>query len=124
MTSAISIRNLNLYIHKHHILKNINVDIPANKLTVIIGPSGCGKTTLLKALNRLTDLSSDIDISGQIFIGDEDILHTSRDITEIRKQMGLLAQRPFPLPMSIFNNVAFGLKIGGRKNKKIFKKIK
>jgi phosphate transport system ATP-binding protein len=122
MTSGISIRNLNLYIHKHHILKNINVDIPANKLTVIIGPSGCGKTTLLKALNRLTDLSSDIDISGQIFIGDEDILHTSRDITEIRKQMGLLAQRPFPLPMSIFNNVAFGLKIGGRKNKKILAK--
>ncbi|HOK51580.1 MAG TPA: ATP-binding cassette domain-containing protein, partial [Bacteroidales bacterium] len=63
MKPAIRIRNLNLHIHKHHILKNINVDIPANKLTVIIGPSGCGKTTLLKTLNRLTDLSSDIDIS-------------------------------------------------------------
>jgi phosphate transport system ATP-binding protein len=117
--ASILINNLNLHIGEQHILKNINVEIPANKLTVIIGPSGCGKTTLLKALNRLTDLSANIEVNGNIIIDNEDILHTNRDITEIRKQMGLLAQRPYPLPMNIFNNVAFGLTISGRKRKHI-----
>lgn len=118
----ISIRDLNLHVGKQQILKNINVDIPKNKITVILGPSGCGKTTLLKTLNRLTDLSSDVKVSGNIIIDNEDILHTEKDITDIRKKMGLLAQRPFPLPMSIFNNVAFGLKISGRKKKSILNK--
>jgi phosphate transport system ATP-binding protein len=120
--SQISIKDLNLFIGKQQILKNINIDIPKNKITVIIGPSGCGKTTLLKTLNRLTDLNNDVKIDGSIIIDDEDILNTDKDITEIRKKMGLLAQRPYPLPMSIFNNVAFGLKISGRKKKSILHK--
>jgi phosphate transport system ATP-binding protein len=109
--TQISIQNLNLSIKENKILKNINVDIPKNKITVILGPSGCGKTTLLKTLNRLTDLYPDVKVDGKIFIDNEDILHTDKDITEIRKKMGLLAQRPYPLPMSIFNNIAFGLKL-------------
>jgi phosphate transport system ATP-binding protein len=109
--TQISIQNLNLSIKENKILKNINVDIPKNKITVILGPSGCGKTTLLKTLNRLTDLYPDVKVDGKIFIDNEDILHTEKDITEIRKKMGLLAQRPYPLPMSIFNNIAFGLKL-------------
>jgi phosphate transport system ATP-binding protein len=120
--TQIEIQNLNLYIGKQQILKNINIAIPKNKVTVIIGPSGCGKTTLLKTLNRLTDLYSDVKVSGSIIIDDEDILHTTNDINSIRKKMGLLAQRPYPLPMSIFNNVAFGLKIGGRRRKQILHK--
>jgi len=111
--TQISIQNLNLSIKENKILKNINVDIPKNKITVILGPSGCGKTTLLKTLNRLTDLYPDVKVDGKIFIDNEDILHTEKDITEIRKKMGLLAQRPYPLPMSIFNNIAFGLKLNG-----------
>lgn len=116
--TKIKVDNLNLYIGKQHILKDINIEIPENKLTVILGPSGCGKTTLLKCMNRLTDLYPDVKINGSIFIDNEDVLHTNTDVTEIRKKMGLLSQRPFPLPMNIYNNVAYGLKISGRRNKR------
>jgi phosphate transport system ATP-binding protein len=119
--TKITIENLNLFIGKQHILKDINTRIPEKKITVILGPSGCGKTTLLKSMNRLTDLYSHVKVHGKILIGNEDILHTKTDITTIRKQMGLLSQRPFPLPMNIFNNVAYGLKISGRKNKLVLK---
>jgi len=117
--TKIQIKNLNLWIGKQQILKNININIPENKITVILGPSGCGKTTLLKTLNRLTDLYPDMKIDGSVIIDDEDILHTNKQIENLRKKMGLLSQRPFPLPMSIYNNVAFALKISGRRNKKM-----
>jgi phosphate transport system ATP-binding protein len=117
--TQISIRNLNLSIGSNKILNDINIDIPKNKITVILGPSGCGKTTLLKTLNRLTDLYPNVKVDGKIIIDNEDILHTNKDITEIRKKMGLLAQRPYPLPMSIFNNVAFGLKLNGNNKKAV-----
>jgi phosphate transport system ATP-binding protein len=116
--TKIKIDNLNLFIGKQQILKDINLEIPENKLTVIIGPSGCGKTSLLKCLNRLTDLYPDVKINGSIIIDNEDVLHTSTDVIDIRKKMGLLGQRPYPLPMNIYNNVAYGLKISGRRNKK------
>ena len=115
----ISIENLNLYFGKQHVLKNIDAQIPTNKITVIMGPSGCGKTTLMKSLNRLTDLTPEAHVSGTIRIDNEDILQTKDDITLIRKKMGLLAQRPYPLPMSIYNNIAYGLRISGRRKKKI-----
>ena len=114
----IKVESLNLTINNKVILNDVNVSIPKNKITVILGPSGCGKTTLLKSMNRLTDLYHDVKIDGSIIIDDEDILHTKTDVTEIRKKMGLLSQRPFPLPMNIYNNVAYGLKISGRRNKK------
>lgn len=117
----IKIKDLNLHIGKQQILKNVNVDIPEKKIVVILGPSGCGKTTLLKTMNRLIDLNENVKISGSIMIDNEDILHTNTDIIEIRKKMGLLSQRPYPLPMSIFNNIAYGLKISGRKKKKFLK---
>ena len=120
--TKIQIRDLNLSIGKQHILKNINTDIEEKKITIILGPSGCGKTTLLKSMNRLTDLYPEVKVQGSIRIDDEDILHTSTDITMIRKKMGLLSQRPYPLPMNIFNNVAYGLRISGRKNKKYLSK--
>jgi phosphate transport system ATP-binding protein len=120
--TEISIKNLNLSFEKQQILKNINVDIPRHKITVIMGPSGCGKTTLMRCMNRLTDLNTQAKVTGNIFIGGRDILHTNDDITEIRKMMGLLAQRPYPLPMNIFNNVAYGLRISGRKKKRFLEK--
>ena len=112
------IQDLNLYIGKQHILKNINTYIPEKRITVIMGPSGCGKTTLLKSLNRLTDLYPDVNITGKILLNGNDILHSDEDVTELRKKMGLLAQRPYPLPMSIYNNVAYGLRISGRRKKR------
>lgn len=118
----IIIENLNLHIGKQHILKNINVEIPEKKITVILGPSGCGKTTLLKSLNRLTDLYPEMNLKGRIIIDGDDILHTKQDITRIRQKMGLLGQRPFPLPMNIYNNVAYGLKISGRRNRRYLSK--
>jgi len=116
--SQIEISNLQLSIGKQQILKDINISIPKNKITVILGPSGCGKTTLLKSLNRLTDLYSDVKVSGSIMIDGEDILNTKSDITLIRQKMGLLSQRPYPLPMNIYDNITYGLKIKGSHSKK------
>jgi phosphate transport system ATP-binding protein len=118
----INIQDLNLYYGKQHILKNINTIIPERQITVIMGPSGCGKTTLMKSLNRLTDLTPDCSVSGKIMIDGQNILNTTEDITKIRKKMGLLAQRPYPLPMSIYNNVAYGLRISGRKKRRFLDK--
>ncbi len=120
--TKINIENLNLFIGNNHILKNINVEIPEKQLTVILGPSGCGKTTLLKSLNRLTDLYPEIKIQGKIFNGDEDILHPKTEITELRKKMGLLAQTPYPLPMNIYDNITYGLRISGRRKKRFLNK--
>lgn len=120
--AKINIENLNLHIGNKHILKDINVKIPEKKLTVILGPSGCGKTTLLKSLNRLTDLYSEVKTQGKIYNGSEDILHPKTEITELRKRMGLLAQSPFPLPMSIYDNITYGLRISGRRKKKFLNK--
>lgn len=120
--SKINIEHLNLHIGNKHILKDINVKIPEKQLTVILGPSGCGKTTLLKSLNRLTDLYPEVKTQGKIFNNNEDILHPKIEITELRKKMGLLAQSPYPLPMSIYDNITYGLRISGRRKKKYLNK--
>lgn len=117
--SILRISDLNVYAGKHHILKNINLEIPKNKITVLLGPSGCGKTTLLKCINKLTDLYKELDVTGHIFIEDEDILNTSKNIPSIRQKMGLLSQRPYPLPVSIYKNVAYGIKLKGIRDKKL-----
>jgi len=118
----IKVENLNLTINNKVILNDVNVSVPKNKITVILGPSGCGKTTLLKSMNRLTDLYPEMKVSGRIFIDGDDILNTKNDVTEIRQRMGLLSQRPYPLPMSIYKNIAYGLKISGRVNKQLLHK--
>ena len=114
----IEIKNLNVYAEKSHILKNINIQIPKNKITVILGPSGCGKTTLLKCLNRLTDLYPELKVTGEIMIDNKNILLAGEDIYELRQNMGLLSQRPYPLPMTIYNNIAYGLKLRGVRNRR------
>lgn len=116
--SALEIANLNVYHEKTQILKNVNLSIPKNKITVFLGPSGCGKTTLLKSINRLTDLHSGMRVEGSIRLGQQNILSATHNLAALRQKMGLLAQRPYPLPMSIFENVAFGLRIQGLKRKK------
>lgn len=117
--SILKIQNLNVFAGKAHILKNINLEIPKNKITVLLGPSGCGKTTLLKSMNRLTDLYKELKVTGSIFIETDDILNATRNIPAIRQKMGLLSQRPYPLPMSIFKNVAYGIKLKGVRDKKL-----
>jgi phosphate transport system ATP-binding protein len=116
--AKITIRDLNVFAGKNQILKNVNISIPRNKITVILGPSGCGKTTLLKCMNRLTDLYPELKIDGQILIGDYNILTARESIYKLRQRMGLLSQRPYPLPMTIYNNIAYALKLRGIKNRK------
>lgn len=115
---TISIKDLNVYIENNHILKDINLTIPEKSITCIIGPSGCGKSTLLKTLNRMHDETPEVKISGQVFVDDENIYGQNVNVIDIRKKMGLLAQRPCPLPMSIFDNVAYGPRIHGLKKRK------
>jgi phosphate transport system ATP-binding protein len=114
----ISIQNLNVHIGTNHILKNINLDIPDKKVTSLIGPSGCGKTTLLKTMNRLLDHQTDVRVEGKVLVDGENIYGPKVEVTHIRKKMGLLSQRPFPLPMNIYDNVAYGQRIHGNNNKK------
>jgi len=107
----ISVRNLNVYYGKRHTLKNISIDVPERCITAIIGPSGCGKTTLFRCFNRLTDSNPDIRVTGQVLVAGEDIFAPGAEVTHLRRRMGLLSQRPYPLPMSIYENVAFGMKL-------------
>jgi phosphate transport system ATP-binding protein len=110
-TSKIHIENLNVFAGKQQILNDINIEIPRNKITVIMGPSGCGKTTLLKCMNRLTDLYPELKVTGKVIINNKNVLDASEDIVKLRQYMGLLSQRPYPLPMNIYNNIAFGMKL-------------
>ncbi len=111
MEAHVQIRNLNVHYGDVQSLKDVNLEIPKNKITVIMGPSGCGKTTLLKSINRFLELTDHTRIEGEVLIDGEDIYAPTVDVTEIRKKTGLLAQRPFPLPMSIYDNVAYGMRI-------------
>ena len=110
---TLAIQDLNAWYSSHQALKNINADIPANRITTIIGPSGCGKSTLLKSLNRLLELVPRTRVTGRVLLDDCDVYAPGADVTAIRTQIGLLAQKPFPLPMSVYDNVAYGLRIHG-----------
>ncbi|MDR1864880.1 MAG: phosphate ABC transporter ATP-binding protein [Bacteroidales bacterium] len=121
--SEIFVSGLNVHIKNNHILKDVNLTIPDKKITCIIGPSGCGKTTLLKTLNRLTDSVEGVKITGKILVNGEDIINSGTEITRIRRKMGLISQRPCPLPMSIFDNVAYGCRIHGIRNRRKLRMI-
>ncbi|HIG99960.1 MAG TPA: phosphate ABC transporter ATP-binding protein [Thermoplasmata archaeon] len=117
-TIQIKTKDLNVTIHNNPVLKNIDIEIPAKQLTAIIGPSGCGKTTLLKSFNRLLELQDGIKIHGEIVVDGINIMSSGLNVPDIRKKMGLISQKPYPLPMSIFENVAYGLRIHHDKNTK------
>ena len=114
----IETRNLSVTYNKNNVIKDVNIKIPSKQLTAIIGPSGCGKTTLLKSFNRLLDLREDVTISGEIMVDGVNILGPRLNVPDIRKKMGLLSQKPYPLPMSIYENVAYGLRIHHQKKGK------
>ena len=112
----IQIQDLNVWYGRQQALKNITADIPARGVTAIIGPSGCGKTTLLRSLNRLMEETDGVHVTGRVLLDGNDIYSRGVDVTELRARVGLLAPKPFPLPMSIFDNVAYGPRIHGRRN--------
>jgi phosphate transport system ATP-binding protein len=115
---TLRVENLDVYIEDQHILKDINLSIPEKSITCIIGPSGCGKSTFLKTLNRMHDETPEVRISGKVLVNDENIYDRNVNVIDTRKRMGLLAQRPCPLPMSIFDNVAYGPRIHGTRKRK------
>lgn len=108
---VIQIRGLSVAYGSQQAIQDVSVDIPARQITAIIGPSGCGKTTLLRSISRLIELVEGVRVWGQVIFEGQNIYDPRLDVTEIRKRIGLLAQRPFPLPMSIYENVAYGPRV-------------
>ena len=123
MENKIEARHLNLYYGQKHALKDVNLDIKENKITAFIGPSGCGKSTFLKTLNRMNDYVDNVKIEGDVILDGEDIYDSRVDTTLLRKKVGMVFQQPNPFPMSIYDNVAYGPRIHGIKNKKQLDKI-
>jgi phosphate transport system ATP-binding protein len=108
------VRNLNVWYNDQHSLRNLSCEIPDRGITAILGPSGCGKTTLLKSLNRLLEETENTRITGEVFLDDKNIYHPETCVTELRTKIGFLAPKPFPLPMSIYDNVAYGPRVHSR----------
>jgi phosphate transport system ATP-binding protein len=122
MDAHIQVKNLNAFYGKNQSLKNINIEVPKKQITVIMGASGCGKTTLLKTFNRFLELTDGTRITGEVLVDGENIYNSDVDVTEVRKVVGLLAQRPSPLPMSIYDNVVYGMNIHRmKKNRQEYK---
>lgn len=115
--NILDIKKLDLWYGENHALKNVNMDIKRNAITAFIGPSGCGKSTFLKTLNRMNDLVSGVRIEGQVLLDGVDIYDPKVDTSMLRKKIGMVFQQPNPFPMSIYDNVAYGPRIHGIKNK-------
>ena len=117
MNSILSVKDLCLWYGSHQALKDINIEIPEKSITALIGPSGCGKSTFLKTLDRMNDLVPDVKITGSVCYKGEDIFTPSVDVSELRRQVGMVFQKPNPFPMSIYDNIAYGPRTHGMKNK-------
>lgn len=117
MSSIIKARDLNLHYSDFHALKNINMEIEENKITAFIGPSGCGKSTYLKTLNRMNDLVQGVKVDGLVEFAGQNIYGSDMDVTLLRKRVGMVFQKPNPFPMSIYDNVAYGPRLHGIKNR-------
>ena len=117
MNSILSVQDLCLWYGSHQALKDINIEIPEKSITALIGPSGCGKSTFLKTLDRMNDLIPDVKITGSIKYKGEDIFEPSVDVSELRRQVGMVFQKPNPFPMSIYDNTAYGPRTHGVKSR-------
>ena len=117
MNSILSVQDLCLWYGSHQALTNINIEIPEKSITALIGPSGCGKSTFLKTLDRMNDLVPGVKITGSVRYKGEDIFDPSVDVSELRRQVGMVFQKPNPFPMSIYDNIAYGPRTHGMKNK-------
>ena len=121
--SKISVKDLNLYYGSNHALKNVNMEIKSNAVTAFIGPSGCGKSTFLKCINRMNDLVENVKIEGTVLLDGEDIYDKRVDTTLLRKKVGMVFQQPNPFPMSIYDNIAYGPRLHGIRNKETLDEI-
>jgi len=117
MDYRIEVEDLNVYFDEAHILKDISINIKKNRVTSLIGPSGCGKSTFIRTLNRMNDLIDSFKMTGTILLDGEDIYDPKVDVVDLRKKVGMVFQKPNPFPKSIFDNVAYGLRIHGIKDK-------
>ena len=117
MNPIMTVKDLCLWYGSHQALKNITVDIPEKSITALIGPSGCGKSTFLKTLNRMNDLVPDVKITGDVRYRDADIFDPAQDVSELRREVGMVFQKPNPFPMSIYDNIAYGPRTHGLKNR-------
>ena len=122
-TIALSVKNLNLYYGNAQALKNVTMDIPAKRVTAFIGPSGCGKSTLLRCFNRMNDLVDSCRIEGSIYHHGENIYAKHVDVAELRRRIGMVFQKPNPFPKSIYENVAYGLRLQGVKDKHVLDEV-
>lgn len=123
MTNKIITKDLNLFYGQNHALKNVNIELMKNEITALIGPSGCGKSTFLKTLNRMNDLVDHVRIEGEVLLDHENIYDGRVDTTVLRKKVGMVFQQPNPFPMSIYDNVAYGPRVHGIRNKVILDDI-
>lgn len=117
MKNILEVKDMNLWYSNFQALKNINMEIPENQITAFIGPSGCGKSTFLKSLNRMNDLVDGVKITGSIIYENHNILDESIDVNQLRREIGMVFQKPNPFPMSIYDNIAYGPRTHGIKNK-------
>ena len=117
MNNILSVENLCLWYGSHQALKDINIEIPEKSITALIGPSGCGKSTFLKTLDRMNDLLPDVKITGSVLYKGEDIFDASVDVSELRRQVGMVFQKANPFPMSIYDNITYGPRLHGVHNK-------
>ncbi len=123
MDTKIEVQQLNLSFGKKHILKDVDLAIPLNSIVALIGPSGCGKSTLLRSINRMHDLTPSARISGTILLDESNIYGKGVEVVEIRKKIGMVFQKPNPFPKSIFDNIAYGLRVSGLRNKREIRRI-
>ncbi len=121
--TKITVKKINFYYGKQHVLKDISINIRGQKVTALIGPSGCGKSTLLRTFNRMNDLIPHVRMEGEVLIDDRNIYHKETDVVELRRKVGMVFQKSTPFPKSIYDNVAYGLKIIGVKDKNLVNQI-
>jgi len=113
----VEVKDLKVWLGKNFVIKGINLEILENSVTSIIGPSGCGKSTFLRSINRMNDLISDANIEGEIMIDDKNIYDPDVNVFDLRRKVGMVFQKPNPFPKSIYENIAYGLKIHGTKDR-------
>ncbi len=118
MHPKMHIENVNLHYGAFHALKQVDLDVAPRRITALIGPSGCGKSTLLRALNRMNDLIPSVRVTGQVLLDGTDIYAAGTDVCALRKRVGMVFQRPNPFPLSVWDNVAFGLRVAGRNDRR------
>ncbi|MBI0091997.1 phosphate ABC transporter ATP-binding protein [Lactobacillus sp. M0345] len=123
MTSILKTENVHLYYGEKEALHGFDIEFEQNEITALIGPSGCGKSTFLRCLNRMNDLRNNTTVTGSFKIGDQDIYAPTTNMTELRKEIGMVFQQPNPFPFSVYDNVAYGLRIAGIKDKKVLDEV-